>query len=90
MVIRFTRNVDKFINYLKENIWTIEDMAAHQWNTDKYGYIVYGKMTDNRLRNTNGVKIYPNYGVHICHFDYTGNGTDPRIYCDEDEFKIHE
>ena len=45
-------------------------MSDSEWDTDKYDDMCYGPITDNELRNTNGVCIntYGNY-VCIAHYD---------------------
>ena len=75
--------------YLKQNKWTKADMTG-EWQTDKYGEHVYGKMTSNYLINTKGVKIYSNGKVRIAHFNQYGGFNRPNIWCDEDGFGIYE
>jgi hypothetical protein len=52
---------------------------------------VYGKFTDNRLRNCNGVSIYPEFGgVYIAHWAANGGLTYPYICCHAVNFEIRE
>ena len=49
---------EEMIQYFLKNKWTISDMTDHTWRTDYDGYYLYGKVTNNDLINTNGVRIY--------------------------------
>ena len=81
-------NRDKVVTYLRKNNWTTAHMAGHTWV--KHGYWhTYGKIKDNNLRNTKGIKIYSGL-VYIGHFDASGNETYPYIYCAADEFVIYD
>ena len=64
-------------------------MNGHKWGKDKFENNVYGKITDNFLRKTNGIKI-TKHGMHICHFGQDGGQTKPYIYCGEYGFEIRE
>jgi hypothetical protein len=82
---------EQMIQYFLDNKWTTADMTDSEWNWDNYKRICYGKMTDNMLSSTKGVRIYPILGgMYICHFDQDGVVTDPYIYCSADEFDIIE
>ena len=65
-------------------------MSGHHWSTEyRNVYHVYGKITDNRLRNTNGTTISPSYsGVRIGHFNQDGYSSRPCIECTKDKFVI--
>jgi hypothetical protein len=63
-------------------------MNDSEWRKDKWGNTCFGKMTDNRLKNTNGVVISPGFGVCIAHFNANGIETRTCLYCNEDEFEI--
>ena len=75
-------NKAKFKQYLIKQNWSQVDMTTHKCFKDNKGYTCYGKQTDNRLINTNGVKIYP--------YDGDVDVTKPRIFCNEDDFDIYE
>ena len=87
---RLLANMDQAIDFLKRNNYTNADMTSHQWVTVKDGFYSYGKMTDGLLRNTNGVMIWPDGGVTICHFDHRGMPTKPMIDCSAGKFTICE
>jgi hypothetical protein len=58
---------------------------GHQWQTDKFGFHVLGKMANNELSNTNGVKIHPFNGeVHITHWDQVSYPTYSKIFCNKE------
>jgi hypothetical protein len=87
---KLLENKQIIIQFFKHHNWLLSDMTS-QWSTDRDGYIVYGKITENLLRKTKGVTIYPNHGeVFICHFNQYGNYTKPYIRCEADKFIICE
>ena len=53
---------------------------------------MYGKITSNRLRDSKGVMIWPDGYMWIAYYDddEKGYATAPRIFCDEDEFRMIE
>ena len=58
-------------------------MTDSEWETGEDGAHLLGKITDNRLINTQGVIIRPYDGdTIISQFDQDGYSTTPRIYCD--------
>ena len=63
---------------------------THEWQTDRDGCHVLGKMTDNYLINTKGVLINPIGVVFIANFGQDGDVTIPRLYCKADRFRIDE
>jgi hypothetical protein len=88
---KLDENKALFKQYLVKNKWTLADMNDHQWFTDKYRFTCYGPQTGNYLGNTNGIKIYPEYGVvRIAHFDQDGRETRPYICCTAVKFAIRE
>ena len=76
--------------FLIKHFLTKAYMTDSEWNTDKNGHIVFGKMTNNMLINTNGVRINPYGDVLIAHFDQDGLPTTPYIICTEYGFDIIE
>jgi hypothetical protein len=65
-------------------------MNCHQWVQDGI-FHYYGKMEDNKLKNTKGIRIIPMLGVvNITHFNQNGLETMPMIKCAADEFTIYE
>ena len=62
-----------FGKYLEQQNWTVKDMTGSEWQTDKYGYIYYGKQTNNNLKNTNGIRISPGGMLLITHFTQYGD-----------------
>ena len=82
-------NKQKFIQFLKDNNWTLAEMAS-QWVEDADGDHLCGKTTENRLINTKGVMISPRSYVYIGYWNQQGGVTYPMIYCDEYAFRIDE
>jgi hypothetical protein len=64
-------------------------MAGHTWVQDD-DWHMYGKITDNDLINTNGIKIYPTDAVCIAYYNANGYLTRPYIECYADRFEIYE
>ena len=82
------KHKDYFKQFLIENKWTIADMTGHQWVKNKFGSTYYGLLTDNLLRNTNGVRISPSGFVIMGNFDNRGHVTKPYIICEHFDFRI--
>ena len=73
-----------------KNNWTRTDLTGHQWFTGKYCHL-FGHITDNMLSDTKGVYIDATNGiVGISYFNDWGGATRPRIFCNEDDFRIDE
>ena len=85
---RLLANKNEAVNFLLQNNWTTADLTDQKWKKDRLSYHVYGKLTDNNLKNTNGIKIGYGFGVVISYFDADGMSTTPRIYCNADGFDI--
>ena len=81
--------LDRVVQFLRENHWTIARMTALQWFTDRLGKACYGKQTNNYLKNTKGVYISPYY-VFIAYMDHHGGATRPYIYCAAGKFVIRQ
>jgi hypothetical protein len=74
------KNKNPCIHYLTKNNWTLTDMNGHRWEPDFDRNQVYGKMTDSKLINTNGITINLKWDiVSICHWNQYGCVTRPRI-----------
>ena len=84
-------NIDKAIQFLKDNNWTTADMQGHGWSDSKFtvGW-TYGKKEDNFLCNTNGVKLYPGFSLFITHFDANSEEEGPAIECDKYGLNLRE
>ena len=73
---RLLINKDKVIQYLKQNRWTRADISGHEWVRHS-NYHMYGRITNDDLRNTNGVYINKFGKVHICYHNQDGDPTTP-------------
>ena len=64
-------------------------MSGHEWGENNLGYHMYGKMTNGKLKNTRGVKIYPGE-VTIGHFKENGDvdTSRPNIHCNANLFTV--
>ena len=84
---RLEQNKPLIKQYLKQNEWTADHITDHEWVKNHYG-----KMTDNKLRNTRGVCIISDGKVTIGHFTENGfvDKTKPRTTCTAFEFAVEE
>ena len=79
---KLEENKDKFKEFLIKQNWTIADMSG-EWGTDENNDHVFGHITDNRLANTNGIKINPYLeDVYITFYNEDGDNVGSYIYSD--------
>jgi hypothetical protein len=82
-------NKQRVKDFFKKQNWTIKEMTGFEWFENDWGDYFYGPQTDNRLKDTNGVKIYKGT-LHIAYYDEYGYATYPMIKCTADKFVIEE
>ena len=87
---KLEENKSEFKQYLIKNKWTHADMNDYEWETDEDGDHVHGKMTDNYLISTNGIRISTWPSVIISFFDQDGGLTTPYIGLRADGFTVYE
>ena len=74
----------EFKELLKEMKFTYTDMKSPF--TNEKGWIYRGIETNNRLRNTNGICIYPNGQVFIGYFNGVGDLDVSKLYIRIDKY----
>ena len=88
---KLIENDEAVKQYLRDNNWSKTDLTSQQF-IECENHHMYGKITSNRLRDTKGVMIWPDGYMWIAYYDddEKGYATAPRIFCDEDEFRMIE